>query len=291
MVTFTDTTSMESTLRSATRSRSKSSRRYRKTGSSKGGRKKNKRKVVHDVFQLCLPFCRDVCMDDEIDHWTKIMDDMSRNIFPQGFKYRDEHLMSQNSTTKLPIRDHSPRTCNNIIQFMKKHGIISDQDQNNAFAYHTNNLYTKRDIASIRKRPSERKIVFMTYAAYLADYYHRISGRSVFCLKDEAFSVIQAAYQTGLIKLKDDIIFRDGVIVNIPKLFYDQNIGFFIADRIVKDGKNIMDVSRVTSSLSAYLKCDSVSLLPGNEKRDYKLWNRWSNHTIDYKDEDDSVSL
>lgn len=259
---------MQSSLRSATRS------------VNAGGRipkaKKSKRKVVHMIFQRCLPFCRNFFGGSEQLYWEDIFDNMSKNIFPYGFKYRDGSLIFQGSNSKISLKDVGPRTCQDIIIFMKKHGIISDLDQQNAYDHHMNESCEIRSVSDIKKRPLERRTVFMTYASYIAEKIHRVYGGSVFELKDNAFSTIQDAYQIELITI-NDITFKNGVIVDIPRLTYNREIGFFIADGVTVDetGKIHYEMSSVFNKLSKHLETSNITLLPDNDRQDYKLWDIW----------------
>lgn len=208
------------------------------------------------------------------------MDNMSRNIFPPGFKFKDSILMYSGSNDRLNIISSTLESTRIVIAFMKKHGIISDQDQRNAFAHHTAESQNARTLVDIKKRPNERKMVFRTYATYLAEKMIKTSQLAsknleadpayavyvldpmwtVHTLKDNAFFVINNGYITGLVTL-DDCVFKRGVIINIPKLLFNPRIGFY-----VPCGDTKMNNSELTSDFK---------ILQGNCRRDFNLRNKW----------------
>jgi len=271
---ISNSSNLRSTLRSAVRSANSNKPKYVSRTS-----KKSKRKIVHNVFQLCLQFCRDVCNENEVPYWVEVFDNMSRNIFPHGFKFRDSCLMSQNFSNKISVRDSSPSTCNDIIKFMKKHGVISDSDQAKALSDQNSNMYISRQVKDISRRPCERQIVFMTYACYLSEKYHKKGGKSICKLKNMAYSTIHTAYEIGLIKLNTDIVFSNGIIVDIPKLHYDDKIGFFIGDKIIDENGNEKIVTEsVRNKILERMPTYTPILLPDKHNRDYKFWDVWMKH-------------
>lgn len=243
-------------------------------------RKKSTRKIVHRIFQQCMVHCTNACGPAESQYWENLMDNMSRNIFPAGFKFKDPILMYSGSNSRLNVISNALDSTRIVIAFMKKHGIISDQDQKNAFAHHTAESQNARTLVDIKKRPSERKMVFRTYATYLAEKMIKTSQLArknleaepahavyvldpvwtVHTLKDNAFSVINNGYITGLVTL-NDCVFKGGVIIGIPKLLFNHIIGFYVPCGDIK-----MNNADLTSDFK---------ILPNNCRRDFNLRDEW----------------
>lgn len=183
------------------------------SGKTKGKSKKSEI-IYYPLFDTASTYTSD-------PYWKSVFHNCSLDKFPRGFTFTNGILRHRNSTVGVVLPEHALTLLQTTILYFQEYGkMYSKVDQENrrrkeelVVAAQLENM--GNDWPTVARSKNRR-------ATYVRDYVERKYPHLTKYIRDEIYTQINVGFEMKYLT-KDDVDYKNGIVVNVDGVDADQN--------------------------------------------------------------------